>query len=187
MFYSHDQVEQPGYITRLMACDHPLGYPGLDVGPTHVHPNYGSPKNNLVGDHYSPYNKPWSLYHWLFETPFPPQGDYVLVVEPDMIFRKPIDCERDLAVRQGRVATAPYGYLEGTDNGMAAQFVGAEILDRLDKVGGFYCFTMDDLRRVVPSWLNYTKEVRGHPERYWQIDGVGTDYPTGARSGTQCA
>ena len=29
MFYSHDQVTQPGYITRLMACDHPEGYGAL--------------------------------------------------------------------------------------------------------------------------------------------------------------
>ena len=180
MFYSHDQVEQPGYITRLMACDHPEGYSGLDIGPTYVHPNYGSPKNNLVQDHYAPYNKPGSLYHWLFENPSPPVSDYVLVVEPDMVFRKPVDCERDLAVRRGMAASAPYGYLDGTDNGMAAQFVGPEILGRLDKVGGFYCIAMEDLKRLVPAWLNYTKAVRKYPERYWQIDGVGTDYPTGA-------
>ena len=179
MFYSHNQVEQPGYITRLMACDHPGHYPGLDIGPTYIHPNYGNPKTNLVQDHYTPYNKPGSLYHWLFENRQVPEADHVLVVEPDMIFRKPIDCEKELAVRSGVVATAPYGYLSGTDNGMAAQFVGAEILNRLDKVGGFYCFRMDDLRRVVPAWLNYTKAVRTNPGRYWQIEGVGSDFPTG--------
>ena len=153
LFYSHNQVEQPGYITRLMACDHPGHYPGLDIGPTYIHPNYGNPKNNLVQDHYTPYNKPGSLYHWLFENAQVPEADHVLVVEPDMIFRKPIDCEKELAVRPGVVASAPYSYLSGTDNGMAAQFVGAEALNRLDKVGGFYCFKMDDLRKVVPALL----------------------------------
>ena len=179
LFYSHNQVEQPGYITRLMACDHPGHYPGLDIGPTYIHPNYGNPKNNLVQDHYTPYNKPGSLYHWLFENAQVPEADHVLVVEPDMIFRKPIDCEKELAVRPGVVASAPYSYLSGTDNGMAAQFVGAEALNRLDKVGGFYCFKMDDLRKVVPAWLNYTKAVRTNPGRYWQIEGVGSDFPTG--------
>ena len=179
MFYSHDQVMQPGYITRLMACDHPEFYPGLDIGPTYVHPNYANPKGNLVNDHYAPYNKPGSLHHWLFENPNPPHADYVLVVEPDMVFRKPIDCEFELGVRDGLVASAPYDYLSGTDNGMAAQFIGPESVDRLEKVGGFYCFRMADLKRVVPLWLNLTKEVRKNPERYWKIDGIGEDYPTG--------
>ena len=179
LFYSHAQVLQPGYVTRLMACDHPHGYVGNDIGPTHVHPNYGSPKNNRVHDHYSPYNKPFALAHWLGNNPDPPKEEYILIVEPDTIFRKPVDCHRDLGVRPGVVASSPYSYLEGAENGMASQFVSPEGAGRVDRVGGFLCMHLDDLKKVVPLWVNLTVQVRKHPERYWRIDDVGTDYETG--------
>ena len=138
LFYSHQEVLQPGYITRLMACDHPAGYAGANIGPTHVHPNYGSPKNNYVHDHYAPYNKPGGLQHWL-ETVIDepdrtePPPEYVLIVDPDTIFRKPVDCHRELGVRPGVAASSPRPYLEGVDNGLAAQFVSPEAVGRIDK------------------------------------------------------
>jgi len=210
LFYSHQEVLQPGYITRLMACDHPEGYAGANIGPTHVHPNYGNPKNNHVHDRYTPYNKPGALQHWLDntyqETEQPPE--YVLLVDPDTIFRKPIDCHRELGVRPGVAASSPRPYLEGVDNGMAAQFVSPEALGRIDKVtpkpnpksspkpqpnpnpnqvGGFLCLHIDDLRKVVPLWINFTVQMRKNPQRYWQINGVGEDFPTGApRSPAHC-
>jgi len=184
LFYSHQEVLQPGYITRLMACDHPAGYAGANIGPTHVHPNYGSPKNNYVHDHYTPYNKPGALQHWLetiMDEPgrTEPPPEYVLIVDPDTIFRKPVDCHRELGVRPGVVASSPRPYLEGVDNGMAAQFVSPEAVGRIDKVGGFLCLHIDDLRKVVPLWINFTVQIRKNPQRYWQIDGVGEDFPTG--------
>ena len=66
------QVRQLGYITRLMACDKPEGYPGLNIGPTYVHPNYGNTAVNGVQDHFVPYNKPGSLNHWLNHWRTPP-------------------------------------------------------------------------------------------------------------------
>ena len=39
---------------------------------------------------------------------------------------------------------------------------------------------IDDLRKVVPLWINFTVQIRKNPQRYWQIDGVGEDFPTGA-------
>ena len=181
LFYSHQEVLQPGYITRLMACDHPDGYAGAGIGPTHVHPNYGNPKNNHVHDRYTPYNKPGALQHWLDNTytGTEPPPEYVLLVDPDTIFRKPIDCHRELGVRPGVAASSPRPYLEGVDNGMAAQFVSPEAVGRIDKVGGFLCLHIDDLRKVVPLWINFTVQMRKNPQRYWQIDGVGVDFPTG--------
>ena len=41
---------------------------------------------------------------------------------------------------------------------------------------------IDDLRKVVPLWINFTVQMRKNPQRYWQIDGVGEDFPTGALS-----
>jgi hypothetical protein len=38
------------------------------------------------------------------------------------------------------------------------------------------------LRKVVPLWINFTVQMRKNPQRYWQIDGVGEDFPTGAPS-----
>ena len=180
VFYSHQEVVQPGLITRLMACDHPADYAGADIGPTHIHPNFALPKNNHVHDHYLPYNKPWSVFHWLYNSVEPLTAEYILFVEPDTIFRKPIDCHSDLGARPGVVASSPRPFLQGADNGMAAQFVSPEAIGRIDKVGGFICIHIDDLRKVVLPWMNFTVLVRKNPERYWQIDGVGSDYPTGA-------
>ena len=187
LFYSHQLVQQPGYALRLMACDKPEGYSGLNIGPTYIHPNYGHPRNNLVQDHYTPYNKPGSLHHWLFENWQPPPDDdsYVLVIEPDMVFRKMIDCEA-LGAKPGVVISAPSPYLEGAVNGMAAQFVPNKVANQVDQVGGFYCIHMSDLRRVVPIWLNYTKAVRKNPQRYWRIGNVGADYPTGKPRAPLC-
>ena len=187
--YSHQMVQQPGYALRLMACDKPEGYPGLNIGPTYIHPNYGHPRNNHVQDHYTPYNKPGSLNHWLFENPTPPVDDnnsYVLVMEPDMFFRKMVDCE-ELGAAPGIVVTSPSPYLEGAANGMAAQFVDGDAAGQVDQVGGFYCFHMSDLIRVAPLWLKYTKAVRKNPHLYWNIDGSGTDYPTGEPRQPQAA
>ena len=39
---------------------------------------------------------------------------------------------------------------------------------------------IDDLREVVPLWINFTVQMRKNPQRYWQVDGVGEDFPTGA-------
>eukprot|EP00966_Prymnesium_polylepis_P018365 422814-Prymnesium_polylepis.1 len=141
LFYSHQQVRQPGYAIRLMACDKPDKYEGYNIGPTYPHPNYGQPRNNLVQDHYTPYNKPGSLYHWLFENPEPPghwdldrSEHYVLVMEPDMFFRQMVDCEA-LGAKRGVVISAPYPYLEGASNGMAQQFIDAKSANNAEAVG----------------------------------------------------
>ena len=48
------------------------------------------------------------------------------------------------------------------------------------QVGGFLCLHIDDLREVVPLWINFTVQMRKNPQRYWQVDGAGEDFPTGA-------
>lgn len=117
----------------------------------------------------------------LFENPDVPEDvEYVLVLEPDMLLRRPINC-LELGVRPGVVVSAPYSYLSGTSNGMAANFIDKEAAERVEGVGGFHCFHIDDLRKVAPRWLELTKAIRKNPQHYWRIDGVGEDFDTGAQ------
>ena len=101
-----------------------------------------------------------------------------------MVLRRPINCKTDLGVRKGVVASAPYSYLNGVKNGMAAQFVQPQYLEHVDQVGGFHCFHIDDLKLLAPRWLEATKNVRKNPHRYWKTDGVGEDYDTGTHTHT---
>ena len=84
--YSHEKVKQLGPLTRLMACDK-IPAPGTHIVPdTHVHPNYAI--HPRTKDAYSPYNKPYSIMHWLQHAK--PTADYIVVLDADMIFRKSI-------------------------------------------------------------------------------------------------
>ena len=70
LMHSHRAVGQKGGFTRLMACDEQPP-PGVHIVPdTHVHPNYAV--HPRTKDRYAPYNKPFSIMHWL-EPPSRPR------------------------------------------------------------------------------------------------------------------
>ena len=109
---SHSRVKMLGPITRLEACEGgPRGPERLGVR-TYTHPNYGLPSNNHVQETYAPYNKAGGVVHWLESNADPPVEEFVLIVEADMLFRGPIDCE-SLGVRPGLAASAQYDHLKG--------------------------------------------------------------------------
>ena len=73
-----------------------------------MHPNWAvHPKS---GDHYSPYNKPASIVHWLEHAK--PTAEYIIILDADMIIRNPITIEM-LGAERGRPVSAHYGYLVG--------------------------------------------------------------------------
>lgn len=150
-------------LTRLMStCDSDssrLRSTNLPYMTTHEHPDFGDPLTNGLQDAYAPYNKPGGVAHWLDAVRSTLAGDYVLVVEADMLLRAPIDCEA-LGVRPGVAAAARYEYLIGASNGMARGFVKNAHL--VQPVGGWMCLHRDDLREVAPLWLDFTKQVRWH-------------------------
>ena len=144
--YSHEKVKQLGPLTRLMACDKTPA-PGTHIVPdTHVHPNYAI--HPRTKDAYSPYNKPYSIMHWLQHAK--PTADYIVVLDADMIFRKSITTAM-LGVEKGRPISAHYGYLVGVfhENYMKVKERVANV-DKAQQVGGFTVMHREDLERVAP-------------------------------------
>eukprot|EP00958_Prasinococcus_capsulatus_P011936 scaffold1190_cov393-Prasinococcus_capsulatus_cf.AAC.2 len=115
LVYSHKKVYEaaglhPPPITRLMACNKE-SYPYTYLADTHVHPNWAT--HPRTKDRYTPYNKPFSIKHWLEHDP--PEAEWIVVLDADMIIRKPIDIET-VGVEKGRPVSARYGYLIGKDH-----------------------------------------------------------------------
>ena len=162
LMYSHRKVQQMGGFTRLMACDKNPP-PGVHIVPdTHVHPNYAV--HPRTKDSYSPYNKPYSIMHWLLHVK--PTADYIVVLDADMVFRKAITAAM-LGVEKGRPVSAHYGYLIGIfkENFMKVKERVPNV-DKAQQVGGFTVMHREDLEQVAPRWLYWTEEVRQDPQSW---------------------
>ncbi len=162
LMYSHRKVQQMGGFTRLMACDKSPP-PGVHiVSDTHVHPNYAV--HPRTKDSYSPYNKPYSIMHWLLNAK--PTADYIIILDADMVFRKAITAAM-LGVEKGRPVSAHYGYLIGIfkENFMKVKERVPNV-DKAQQVGGFTVMHREDLEQVAPRWLYWTEEVRQDPQSW---------------------
>jgi hypothetical protein len=159
IFHSHEAVDQPGPITRLLACsDEQLQtYRGLDIGPTFVHHNmrFGHPLIDEVG--YPSYNKPASVMFWLEQVDV--KEEFIALLDTDMQLREPLDPVA-LGARRGVVVSAEYAYLVGTKGKFARRFLEAEEVPLAAQCGGFHIFHRDDLRVIAPLWVEFTKRVR---------------------------
>jgi len=170
LVYSHKKVYEdagltPPPITRLMACDEQfLPWPGMHLADTHVHPNYAV--HPVTHDRYTPYNKPYSIGHWLEYGS--PKSQWIVFLDADMVVRRPMSIS-NMGVQRGRPVAAEYGYLHGVDPEV---YMGVKEKVKqiqkapFEKVGGFFVYHVDDLRAVAPLWLQYTEEVRQDPNSW---------------------
>jgi len=177
MVYSHKKSGQPGKITRLISCTDSQWeeYPDKDLVPTHRAPSYTTNPHNQ--DHYSAYNKPEAVIHWLANNVI--EEEFVLILDADMVMRAPF-IPQELGAKKGLAISAFYGYLEGVSNALALKHV-PEVLPRNDtlagpkgrrgdQVGGFILMHQEDLRRMAPMWLKYSEDVRFDPDA-WNLTG----------------
>ena len=159
IFHSHKAVNQPGPITRLLACsDEQLQtYRGMDIGPTFVHHNmrFGHPLIDEVG--YPSYNKPASVMFWLDQVDV--KEEFIALLDTDMQLREPLDPVA-LGARRGVVVSAEYAYLVGTKGKFVRRFLEAEEEPLAAQCGGFHIFHREDLRVIAPLWVEFTKRVR---------------------------
>ncbi|XP_002970675.2 peptidyl serine alpha-galactosyltransferase isoform X1 [Selaginella moellendorffii] len=164
-----------GPITRLLSCtDEQLGsYGGMDLAPTHVVPSMS--KHPVTGDWYPAINKPAGVVHWLNHSEDAKKVDWVVILDADMIIRKPL-LPWDLGAEKGKPVSASYGYLIGCDN-ILAQLHTAHP-EFCDKVGGLIAMHIDDLRAMAPLWLSKTEEVRQDKE-HWATNITGDIYSSG--------
>lgn len=115
LVYSHKKIKQPGQLTRIVSCTPEewaaMSTESRDIVQTHVAPNYAV--HPRTGDRYPAYNKPMAVIDWLAKTEV--KEDYVLIIDADMIMRRPIvpDPSSPLAT------SAFFGYMIGVNNELA--------------------------------------------------------------------
>jgi hypothetical protein len=142
---------------------------------THVAPSYTN--HPRTGDVYPAYNKPVAVIDWLAKTDV--SEDFVLIIDADMIMRKPI-IPKDVGARKGWAVSAFFGYMKGVNNALAMKHIpqvpprqdsfAGPSGRRSDQIGGFTLMQTEDLRKVAPLWLKYTEDVRFDPDA-WELSG----------------
>ena len=86
-----------------------------------MHPNYRH--NQLNGDTSASYNKPGSVMHWSTSANF--TEDYLLFIDADMLLVRDID-PIALGAKPGTVVSEEVGYMIGSRNQMAKNFLAPE-------------------------------------------------------------
>lgn len=170
---------QPGPLTRIASCTpdqwEKLSEEERSLVSTYVAPSYS--KHPRTNDRYNAYNKPVAVIDWLARNDV--KEDYILIIDADMIMRKPFDPEEE-GIKPGWAVSAYFGYMIGVRNELALKHIpevmprndsfAGPIGRRSDQVGGFTMMHVDDLRRVAPLWLKYTEDVREDPDA-WKFSG----------------
>ena len=123
-----------GKITRLLACspEELLSYTGMDIGPTFVHPNYRH--NPMNGDVSASYNKPASVMHFSRESNF--SEEFLLFIDADMLLVRDLD-PIALGAKPGTVVSEEVGYMIGSRNQMARNFLSPEAVPLAKPVGWY--------------------------------------------------
>eukprot|EP00955_Chlamydomonas_euryale_P051392 354861-Chlamydomonas_euryale.AAC.1 len=105
---------------HLVAARHSLLHAQdlLQEVDTHLAPSYTiHPK---LKDNYPAYNKPEAVIHWLDNTK--PTEDWVLVLDSDMLLRRPFLVEQ-MGPERGLALGARYSYMVGVANELATRHV----------------------------------------------------------------
>lgn len=181
--YSMRKAGMPGPVTRLVSCtpedwerlpqaDRELEFEGV---ATHMAPSYSV--HPRTGDVYPGINKPVAVIDWLAHTDV--REDYVLVIDADMIMRRPV-LPQELGAAPGTAVSGFFGYMVGVENELALRHVpeveprqdslAGPVGRRGDQVGGFTLMEREDLRRVGPLWLQLSEDVRFDPKA-WNLTG----------------
>ena len=96
--------------------------------------------------------------------------EYIVLLDTDMLLRAPLD-PLALGARRGVVVSAEYNYLVGTNAAFAGRFLEPHELPLLTRCGGFHIFHKEDIRRIAPLWIEFTRRVRAfahaQPETYF--------------------
>eukprot|EP00195_Chlamydomonas_chlamydogama_P017790 CAMPEP_0202892052 /NCGR_PEP_ID=MMETSP1392-20130828/1901_1 /ASSEMBLY_ACC=CAM_ASM_000868 /TAXON_ID=225041 /ORGANISM="Chlamydomonas chlamydogama, Strain SAG 11-48b" /LENGTH=613 /DNA_ID=CAMNT_0049575927 /DNA_START=352 /DNA_END=2193 /DNA_ORIENTATION=- len=186
MIYSWKRSGQPGKLTRVMCCTEKekANYPQelLKEVETHIAPSFTvHPRTH---DNYAAYNKPEAVIDWLQHVT--PEEDYVLVLDSDMILRRPFLVEL-MQPKPHLAIGARYTYMIGVANELAVRHIpeiaprndtlAGPLGRRADQVGGFFFVHRDDLKRMSTLWLKYTEDVRADEMAYKYSGDVYAIHP----------
>ncbi|KAK9833296.1 hypothetical protein WJX81_004290 [Elliptochloris bilobata] len=181
LYYSFLRARQPGLITRLAGCTHEelKHRTSFWVMPTWVTES----AINTDGDSYTAYNKPWTVWQWVSQAQ--PQEDFVLVLDPDVLIRRPI-LPDEFRVVPGHPAAFNAWCLRDLNKLMMPRLMpdaprrldyeAAPYYNRTaDEVGNYYFLHREDLANLAPLWWNYTLNVRTFFVRYPELVNVSTE------------
>lgn len=150
--YSWSRVNQPGNIVRLVACEETEELPqhrfmeAVRCQPTSHHPE--------SGDYYPPYNRLFSLQEWLQNKDI---NGSILIIDADVVFQKPLK----KLVNPGLPLAQHW-----LDFGFSDDFIGSiransdVVIDKLRPITWPAVIHSDDLRRMLPRWIELTLRIR---------------------------
>jgi len=155
--YSWSRVNQPGKLIRLVSCDDDVELPVhrhaevVRTKPSNVHPE--------SGDVYVCYNRLYSLQQWLDEQDI---DGTVLIVDADVVFRKPLKTE----VPQGApIGQHWLGYGVSNEFKTAIENSTDVGVDQLQHVTWPALINAHDLRELMPRWIDITVSIREQIKR----------------------
>ena len=150
--YSWSRVNQPGKIVRLVACEETEELPQhrfMDVircQPTSHH--------SESGDYYPPYNRLFSLQEWLQNSDI---NGSLLIIDPDVVFQKPLE----KVVEPGRPLAQhwlDFGISDAFSESIRAN--SDVVIDELRPITWPAIIHSDDLRKMLPRWIEVTLGIR---------------------------
>lgn len=162
--YSFKKVNQQGKLIRL--CSYNTHCPDREFDTSDIAeviklPDYRTRwteyTNNLDKD-YGIANKTESLKYWLSNYPGLKDTDVVLLIDPDMVFLKPIE----IAVTPGNIIGQKWEG-EGVESWGPFVKYGGHIKSKISKDTIYmypYIATVGDLKKIIKNYLNYTYGMR---------------------------
>ncbi|QDU61187.1 hypothetical protein Pan216_20410 [Planctomycetes bacterium Pan216] len=113
-----------------------------------------------TGDDYAAYNKPASLLEWFSNHRV--DAEQILILDPDCIFLRPVLSQSGI----GYPRADSVHYMDTTNER------GSRLIQKHCRTGSQYAFPAvipvlieaDDLRMILPRWLEATEEIRNDPE-----------------------
>jgi hypothetical protein len=157
--YSWRRIKQPGELVRLVAVDSSAALPCHRKA--RVLATLSWSPHPYIDDRFPPYNRAGSILEWLFRERV---DGTVLLVDPDCVFRAPIEVE----LAPGQALATPWPQLQlGGDGPFAlpseSAFLHRFCVDRslpIPRVTLPLLIHSRDLRRIAARWLELTSIIR---------------------------
>lgn len=161
--WSFKKVNQPGKLIRL--CSHNTHEPNREFDTSDISeiiklPDYRTRWTNFtknVDKDYGIVNKTESLKYWLKHYPSLNDSDNILLVDPDMIFIKPID----MLTERGTIIAQKWP--DANVQSKTFEIYAPTIKDKLTHSNVFmypYIITVGDLKKIINKYVDLTYKIR---------------------------
>jgi hypothetical protein len=160
VWWSAKQVWPEAIYTRLLSCNEQQRpeYDYHTLVPTFLASDWEW--HPITKDHYPPYNRPIAILEYLQKTPN--ADEYLVIVDPDIIFRKPMD---SIPISLEKPVAQRYEYLNNDDG---LQTLARKFLDDegspVQPIGMPIIIHRTTLSVLAPLWVSFTEKIRDDPD-----------------------